>query len=378
MTTGDILEFGVLLAPIDGDNPAGTDLRIDAAHDSLYLKVKDARAAARAAERQADGGGEGDNGSTAWRTILTVAPDLLALHSKDLEVASWLVEALVREGGFAGLRDGFKLLRGLIRDFWEGLYPLEDEDGLETKIAPLVGLFGEGPNSPLCQALRKVDVTIGQDPGPFASWHYDAAVDVDKTTDETKKQRKIDAGAPTLADFTASFRVSGKAFVRSLAADLDGARSELEVLGNDLYARCGADAPGTANVRDVIENIVGLVRHLGGDLLAEEATADIVSPNDGGAVSTPLVAGETAGRTASGPIASRDQALRTLQEVAEYFRRTEPQSFIPLMLDNVVRRGRMTLIDLLADLVPDPAVRETLFTRAGVPPAAEETASGGW
>ena len=49
-----------------------------------------------------------------WRKVAELAPDILKNQAKDLEIASWLTESLVRRYGFQGLRDGFKLIHGLI------------------------------------------------------------------------------------------------------------------------------------------------------------------------------------------------------------------------------------------------------------------------
>ena len=67
-------------------------------------------------------------------------------------------KALLRTAGLAGLRDGFRLIREMTEGFWDGLYPVEDEDGVETKVAPLTGLNGEGADGTLIQPLRKIEI----------------------------------------------------------------------------------------------------------------------------------------------------------------------------------------------------------------------------
>src|ERR1700741_5176294 len=113
MATPDVIQLEALLAAIPGDKPTGSDLRADANPASDYFKLKDSRFAARAKEREIDAdpslaAGELPEG----RTILDLAPRVLGTQSKDLEIAAWYVEALLRRHGFAGLRDGFRLVRG--------------------------------------------------------------------------------------------------------------------------------------------------------------------------------------------------------------------------------------------------------------------------
>ena len=72
--------------------------------------------------------------------------------------------------------------------------------------------------------------------------------------------------------------------------------------------------------------------------------------------------------TASG-VPSREHALIMLQEIAEFFRRTEPHSPLAYTLEQAVRWGRTPLPKLLEELIPDPGGREhTIFAWWGFRP----------
>src|SRR5581483_9147750 len=158
MASQEVLDFSQLLLPITGDGPAGEDLRADASPNSLYYLVKDARSAARAAERQIVMEDE-PSARPDWRPVFYHAVKALAERSKDLEITAYLIEALVRLYGFAGLRDGFRLARGLIEQFWDGLYPLPDEEGLATRVAPLTSLNGDDAEGTLIAPIALVPLT---------------------------------------------------------------------------------------------------------------------------------------------------------------------------------------------------------------------------
>src|SRR3979411_3230912 len=103
-------DLAALLAPISEEAPAGADLRADYSPDSLYYRLRDARAAARAAERAIDGGEAPDSASPPGaapaggareggnapdrgpppqgRTISELAYEATATRSKDLEIAA--------------------------------------------------------------------------------------------------------------------------------------------------------------------------------------------------------------------------------------------------------------------------------------------------
>jgi type VI secretion system protein ImpA len=371
MASPSVLDIEALLAPIEGDNPAGVDLRQDPSPQSSYYKVKDARTAARAAERGAELEEETGGLLPEWRTILELAPKVITEQAKDLEIAAWLVEALLRAHGFAGLRDGFKLMRGLVDGFWDGLYPLPDEDGVPTRVAPVAGLNGEGADGTLIQPLRKVHLTEAHEPGPFAFWQYEQASELLKLGDATRVQARIAAGAVTMEDFEASVRQSSPGFYVALLADLQAALEEWTQLSAALDAKAGSDSPPTSTVRNTLQAILECVRSVARDripveeaMAAEEAAAE--AADEGGAAPS--------GRrvAAPGAIETREDALRTMLRVAEFFRKFEPQSPVSYVIEDAVRRARMPLPELVAELIPDAEARRLFFLTAGIRPPAEE------
>ena len=66
-------------------------------------------------------------------------------------------------------------------------------------------------------------------------------------------------------------------------------------------------------------------------------------------------------------ISNRDEAFRTLLKVSEFFRRTEPHSPISYNLEQAVKWGRMSLPELLSELIPDERARDEFFKLAGIP-----------
>jgi type VI secretion system protein ImpA len=74
---------------------------------------------------------------------------------------------------------------------------------------------------------------------------------------------------------------------------------------------------------------------------------------------------------ASGAVRSRQEALKRLEEVARYFRQTEPHSPVAFLVQRAVKWGNMDLNGWLDDVIKDQAVlsqlRETLgLQSAGV------------
>jgi type VI secretion system protein ImpA len=68
---------------------------------------------------------------------------------------------------------------------------------------------------------------------------------------------------------------------------------------------------------------------------------------------------------------TRDGMLETVLQVAETFRRNEPNSPFGYTLEEAVRRARLPWPDLLREMMPDPAPRSTIMAGFGLKPHAE-------
>ena len=133
MATEHVIDVEAILRPIAGDNPAGKDVR-----DGKDVAVlKEAR---RQEEVLSQGDWKRDAKVADWPKAIQLATKILTEHSKDLQVAVWLVEALLKRHGFAGLRDGLTILRGLHANFWDGLYPAIEDGDLEYRSGKLDAL----------------------------------------------------------------------------------------------------------------------------------------------------------------------------------------------------------------------------------------------
>jgi type VI secretion system protein ImpA len=74
--------------------------------------------------------------------------------------------------------------------------------------------------------------------------------------------------------------------------------------------------------------------------------AEMVAADQGGQEQGPAV-------VAVGAIRSRQDAIRALDAAAEFFRRNEPSSPIPLFLERAKRLVAKDFLEVLADIAPD-------------------------
>jgi type VI secretion system protein ImpA len=378
-------DLAALLAPITEEAPAGTDLREDYSPNSLYFRLRDARAEARDAERARDAPRSPDDPvpaesspaiplATRWRIVGELATEALAGHCKDLEIAAWLTEALVRSDGLVGLAAGSRLMAGLAENFWDELFPQPDEDGITTRVASVAGLNGVGQEGTLMQPLRRLVLFLRpQNDTPFEFSNYLQSVEVAGISDAERRQQRLDRGVLPFAvvENEARFveseaRKSGGAVFASLRRRAAEAAEAWQALGQVLDRKAGADAPPTSQIRDLLEQIQDVAKRFATpEVEASEETATSVPGQAAGIVGA-------APTTAAGGLTSREDALRALAQIAEFFRRTEPLSPIAYTLQEAVRRSRMTWPELLEEIVPDATSRSAILTSLGIRPPTSE------
>ena len=376
-------DLDALLAPIQGDPPVGADLRQDFSPQSFYYRLRDARAEARAAERAADGTGGDDQPPPQWRSVRDLAAKALHDVTKDLEIAAWYTEALVRSDGLDGLAAGARLLGGLAGQFWDnGLFPVPDEDGIPTRVAPITGLNGEGADGTLIQPLRKLALFRRPDGAPLYYYQYEDSVTVAGIAETARREARLSSGSLAFDEVETWARAAGQAHFASQRQSIAAAIAAWGEMSAVLDANAGNDGPSTSRVRDLLGEIAVVVAKYapampdgaaspdepaadGNDAAQEEASGGIAPGASGG-----IAAGASASR-----LATRDDMLRDLARIAEWFRKTEPNSPLAYTLDDAVRRGRMSWPELLSELVGDASARNAILSSLGIRPPPDETGS---
>ena len=194
-----------LLAPIPGDNPSGTYVR----DEPVYEAIKEARREDLDVDQ---GQWQRARKVAEPAQVLKLAGQLLAERSKDLQLAAWWTEAMLRRDGLQGLRDGVALLHGLLDGFWETLYPEIEDGDASLRAGPLdfVGLK-------LLDLVRAAPM----DAAKHGYFQYEAAV-LAGTAEEARDEAKRNAraaleklGQPFLEDIYASVDATPKAFYRA-------------------------------------------------------------------------------------------------------------------------------------------------------------------
>ncbi|HAW91774.1 MULTISPECIES: type VI secretion system protein TssA [unclassified Arsukibacterium] len=359
MDRSELIDFELLIKPVAEHAPTGIDPRSDISPTSQYYTLKDVRSQARANERAMLFEDEDFQALVLdWRPLAQALPDILAEQSKDLEYAAWLIEAWCRTEGFAGLAAGFKVTRLLIEHFWQDLYPLPDDEGMDARIAPLVGLNGYEGDGALITPILSIPITDVSSTGCFACWQYVRAADLSRK-DESKQKLRADAGIASLEQIQQAVQETPAGFYQQLYHDIQQAISEFKLLSDAMDAAMAGEPQPTTAISKAMQKCLDAVSYLAADKL--KVADDSAATGEADFLVNPP------SNNVDEQLQSRQQVIRSLQHAVDFFRKTEPHSPMSYALEQVIRWSDLTLPELLQELIDDNNTRNSYFRLAGIP-----------
>jgi type VI secretion system protein ImpA len=249
-----VIDIDAVLAPIPGDNPAGDDLR----YSPIYDEIKEAR---KTDDPLSLGDWKREVKTSDWDKVIAIALETLTKKTKDLQIAAWLLEALIMEEGFEGLAAGLRIFTGLLRDYWENAYPLVEEGDLEFRAAPL-----EFINEKVSTSIKQIPLTDRKvTPGySLLKWQESREVGYERGTlnqhgdvDESRKTRRdecIAEGKLTAEEFDSAVTISPTAFYEVLANSLSICRGEFKKFDSIVDQQFGSQAPRLSDLGQALED----------------------------------------------------------------------------------------------------------------------------
>ena len=317
-----------LLEPVSPDSPCGPDLE--------YSGVIEL-------ERLAQGKPERQIGDALlppeepdWAAVGRMAADL-ASQTKDLRVLAKLTQALIRTEGYGGLRDGLALIRGTVERYWDCLYPpIDPDDGDPTlRVNTLLGLCDSDLT---LKPLRDAPLVRSRSLGRFSL--RDLAIAAGNLPPPTDRE------PPTTAAIDAAFREVDIEALQGIAAAVRSASEDLRATEAFFLEQVGARAaigldPLASVLREADKALTQQIARRGGEPGAEGDLAATAGGDE-----------EVAGGAAFGLVRSREDVVRLLDRICEYYRSREPSSPVPLLLERAKRLAYMDFLSIVQDLAP--------------------------
>jgi type VI secretion system protein ImpA len=324
-----------LLAPITAEEPCGTNL------DSTdVLASLDAYQIFGQASLEPPPRGDGEPARKEvrksdrppnWEQIRHEA--LTALRtSKDLRLLAYLGAARLRTEGIPAFTETLSIASSWLESYWGQVYPQIDEDAIFRQSA--LNCFAD-PVA-IIDGLRRAPLVSNRQHGRFSARDLEIVAGQVTLADSDAK--------PDEAQINAAFGATPIEELTSLQESLTGAMSAIDAIDAAVRGAAGAEvAPHFEGLSAQFKKMATAVR--------AQVAAHPNGAGSGGAADE-LVDGSSAVVTV-GAIRSRQDAIRALDAAAEFFRRNEPSSPIPLFLERAKRLVSKDFLEVLADVAPD-------------------------
>jgi type VI secretion system protein ImpA len=351
------LEFERLLAPISPESPCGESLRWEPVWDEISNLRKTRKDPLDSSADQAP----------EWDQVVRLATELLATRSKDLLIAGWLTEALLKTAGFAGMKDGIRLIRQLCEQFWDQLHPLPDEGDLSVRAAPLAWLMSHDGGARLPAAIREAPVApmAAGAVMNWAFWNQRRAAPQGKDEKEDAFKKRNQEAEQKRVQFDQSVENAPIVYYQTLLADIDGGVAELDALTVILDQRLADQSPSSTELKRAIAEIrvfvFDVLKRRGGLSVAAAAETPVDQ-----AMSTNGAADESKSNNHAGPPRSRVEAIARLSEAAQYFSQSEPHSPVAYLVRRAIRWADMPFDEVLGELVKDDKLVKQIGETLGI------------
>lgn len=339
-------QLEVLLQPISKELPCGPALR----YDPIFTEI-------RLAREEDDpslpmGNWERPLKRADWALIEARSITMLSSRSKDLQIAAWLLEAWVRQSGFDGLYRGLSLIDRLVRQLWEPLHPMIEDNDEDARIAPLEWL-----NESLSATLRlhvPLLKVVGRKPPLVTLIDWDRMIAVELAgPGHTTDKPGADDGPLTRADVVAYAHLR---LGREMALKREIVKrclNCLETMVAFVEIQLGSRSPNLSKLKGTLVAFERVMAQL-----IVEPTEDEIMPEPDDSDDdlqtigeSPLIAEAAKPRVTSAGWKNRKEAYATLESLADYLSAIEPHSPTPYLLRRAVKWGNMPLPELMAEII---------------------------
>ena len=326
-----------LLEPISADAPCGKSLEdtdVLAAFDAYQLfgqtslepEAKKPGDPVRKETRKSDR-------PPNWAEIRDEALSALRT-SKDLRLLTHLAAAILRTDGIPAFAETLGVAAHWLAVHPTQVYPLADEDAMFRQNA--MNCFAD-PVA-VIDGLRRMPLVSSRQHGRFSLRDLDILAGQVPPTDKDVRADQ--------AQVNAAFDDTVLDELKTLLATIESGITALGSIDAAMRSANGAEfAPSFDQLTTQLKKMAVVV----GGQVARHPSAMAAAAGE-------AVSGDSAGAgalVAVGAIKSRQDALRALEAAAEFFRRNEPSSPIPLFVERAKRLVSKDFLEVLADVAPD-------------------------
>jgi type VI secretion system protein ImpA len=326
-----------LLLPVSPEQPSGPDLSYDPRLEELESLLK--------------GKPEIDIGSVKrpaeppeWRELTEKSAKFLE-QCKHLRAAVIFCCGLLKTRGVSGFSNGMRLVRGLVEQNWPTVYPSLDveENNDPTQRLNTLGALA-APRGSVGGWLTILDYLYT---APLCQPKGSPPISYEQIEIAKKKEAGADAASalgPDPKKLAEAIRGPGAEEIRGSVASLNTALEAIQAVDLFLTTTLGADNTISFEVLEktlqkMIADVQSYLPGTSGETSISQPTATEQARTD-----------QVDGILVSGSIRSRDQVVRAIDSICEYYRQVEPCSPVPFLLRRAQKLAVMDFVQALQEL----------------------------
>jgi type VI secretion system protein ImpA len=370
-----MINYEQIISPFHDQNPCGLDLREEAELSSKYLNLKSVRSSLRKEERTAFEASETKTliiNKDGWIQVTFMADEILSNDSKDIEVAVWMLEGLVRIQGIVGLKIGFDILSSLLKNYEllslnPRIIDIQDVDQVEDFLLPITMLNGRYETGTIIAPIYFCPLISTLDGHSYNGWELKNILEEQKLIKNNNNIISKEAllESDTIRTIVAS--LNKEEFIKE-KDNLDQTMKSFKEFNLLLSEKFHSNAPSLNNIDKVLGYCYSLVKGIYQIAFEDTKTANLI--NDDVALlekkqeSTDLDLDLNSIDYAG---INKAKALQLIEILIRFFENSEPHSPVSYLLSRVLRWSQLTLPEILPDLIPNQEERLNFCKFSGVP-----------
>lgn len=321
-----------LLQEISAESPCGDDMEYEPEFQELERSTQ-----FRAEQVIGDAVVEASEPN--WRDVQRAATELFS-KTKDLRVAVYLTRAALHVDGFSGFNSGLSLIMGLVERYWDTVHPQLDPEDNNDPTLRVNTVSALGDPETVLRTVRTAPVVAARGIGQFSIRDIDLAKGL-------LQPGSANEAPPEMGVIDAAFMEVEVAELQATAEAVKQARDKLIAIEKLFTEKVSAaQSPNLAELNKILH-------HIGNELGEQLGRRGVMEAEAEGVAAEGETTGVKSATPISGAIQSREDVIRMLDKICDFYKQHEPSHPLPILLQRAKRLVRKDFMEILKDIAPD-------------------------
>ncbi len=327
---GVSMDSAVLLQSRGDDSPSGENLE----YDPLFTEME---IAGQPGEETQIGDEVKAAEDPDYRDLAEKALAVLD-KSHDLRAAVFLADATVNTKGLVGFAEVTTYILGCLNTFWDTCHPELDEDDDDDPTMRINAVQGLGDETTVHRSLRRAALTESRNFGRLSL--RDMEIAEGKMTAPANMET-----VPDPATVSAAFQDTDDEFLTALLEAAQTAEENVRAISAVFDDQTPGQGPDLDNLIKLLRQIkLRLSEFSSAEVVGDDADTDDIAGGGASAAS--------GGAMTVGGINTPADVTNALDRIIAYYRRAEPSSPVPIVLERARRLVGADFLTIMQDMAP--------------------------